>query len=241
MKKSVVTTAFLALSALPAASATISVSSFSATAYNAAVGSGPTTIETFETFAEGNVADGFATAVGTFATVGGVGSGGTVTRADFDNDGAMLAIRDGNVFGRSSTTSALSGNSQDGTFLDSNDGFGIAFTASLGGQLFNRIVLTVADAADTGAILQVLVGDTAVSIAQEGDGNKRLVAIHLGEAVETASIFFNNLDKNGSTRRNDGFSLDDISVSAVPLPASALLLLAGIGGLGAYGRRKKTT
>ena len=240
MKISVLTTAFMALAALPAAAATISVSSFSATAYNAAVGSGPTTTENFETFGEGNVADGFATSVGTFATVGGVGSGGTVTRADFDNDGSMLAIRDGNVFGRKSTTSALSGNSQDNTFLDSNDGFGIAYTASLGGRFFNKIVLTLTDAADTGAILEILTGDAAVSFARKGNGNKQLVVIDLGEKVETASIFFNHRNKNGSLRRNDGFSIDDISVSEVPLPASAFLLLAGIGGLGAYGRRKKT-
>lgn len=239
MKISLTIAAFVAVAAIPAVAATISVTSFSSKAYNKAVGSGPTTTENFESFAEGNVEDGFETSVGTFRTVGGVGSGGTVTRADFKNNGSKLAIRDGKVYGRKSTTSVLSGNRADDMFLDSNDGYGIAYTASLGGQLFKRIVLTLSDAADTGAIFQIVAGDTEVSLKRKRDGNKRLVVIDLDDAVETASIFFNNLDKNGNPKRNDGFSLDDVTVSEVPLPASALLLLAGIGGLGAYGRRKK--
>jgi hypothetical protein len=37
----------------------------------------------------------------------------------------------------------------------------------------------------------------------------------------------------------DGFDIDAVSVSAVPLPASALLLIAGLGGLGALRRFKR--
>ena len=95
------------IAAGPVSAATISVSSFSAGAYAAAVGSGSYITENFESFDEGNVADGFATAVGTFSTQGGTGSGGTVTGADFVNNGSMLAVRDGNVYGRRSTTSSL--------------------------------------------------------------------------------------------------------------------------------------
>lgn len=50
-----------------------------------------------------------------------------------------------------------------------------------------------------------------------------------------ASLTF-KLDSNGV----DSFDGSIGSISAVPLPASALLLLGGIGGLAAFGRRRKS-
>ncbi|MEP0049531.1 MAG: VPLPA-CTERM sorting domain-containing protein [Roseobacter sp.] len=47
------------------------------------------------------------------------------------------------------------------------------------------------------------------------------------------------IDGSGSNR-GPGVGLYDVSISAVPLPASSLLLLIGIGGLGVVKRRKKT-
>lgn len=43
----------------------------------------------------------------------------------------------------------------------------------------------------------------------------------------------------GNSKSTDGFDIDAISVSAVPLPASALMLLAGVAGLGAMRTRRK--
>lgn len=224
--------------ASPAMSATINYKSFSAGAYNTAVGGfSNAVVEDFESFSEGNVANGFTTSVGTFSTLGGTGTGGTVSGADFANDGSKLAVRDGNVYGRRSTTSALSGNSGDNMFLDSNDTYGIRWDVSLGGNLFDRLVLTLSDATDVGATMRISVGGAVLNLNGLANGNRQIIAIDFGAAVSSASIFFGNYS-NGKYRLNDGFSIDDIAVNEVPLPASALLLLAGLGGMTALRRRK---
>jgi PEP-CTERM motif len=50
-----------------------------------------------------------------------------------------------------------------------------------------------------------------------------------------ASIFFAALGGD-----NIGPILDNVSLTAVPLPAAAWLLLSGLAGLGFVGRRKAT-
>jgi len=232
------TAAAFSLVATAGSAATVTVSSFSAASYSAAQSTfGTSVVENFEGFGEGTVADGFATAVGEFATVGGVGSGGTVTNSGFTNDGTTLAVRDGNVFGRVSTTAALTGNQSDNLFLDSNDTHGIDWTASVGGTMFNKILLTIRDAAEFGARMHITVDRHTVSYAGTGNGDTRLVLIEFDQAVSSSNIRFANL--NGANNlTNDGFSIDDIAISPVPLPASSLLLLAGLGGLLTLKRRR---
>lgn len=226
-----------AMLAAPALAASITVSDFNAGAYDAIVsGYGKTVVEDFEGNTEGNVANGFATSVGTFSTLGGVGTGGTVTNADFDNDGSLLAIRDGNVYGRRSTTSALSGDKADDKYLDSNDTFGIAWMVSLGGSMFDSIALTISDAAEF-SMLQVVVGGESLTLSNFGGSSQKIVEINFDSAVTVASVFFGHSNSRG-LRTNDGFSIDDIAVSEVPLPASALLLLGGLAGLSRFRSKK---
>lgn len=206
-------------------------------------GFGTTFVEDFESYTEGNVGPDFATSVGTFNTLGGVGSGGTVTdpvsKGNFaGNDGSKLAVRDGNVHGRTSTTNEIFGTRPGDTFLDSNDTWGIEWLVNVG-RAFNEILFVMTDATDTGNRLWVTADDGAVSQTVDlpaysfGNGSKRLVHVNFGDYVTDAKIL---LDHRGRT--NDGVAIDDISVAVVPLPAPALMLLAGLGGLAALRRRR---
>lgn len=189
---------FAAVVTSPAAAATILVSSFSAGGNSAAVRSGSYVIKNFGTFEEGNLADGYSTAVGNFSTLGGTGSGGTVSNADF-----------------------------------SNDTLGISWMFSLGSFMFDRILPTLTDATDAGAMLTIRADGSTNTISGLGDSAQKFIEIDVGTAVSSASVFFSN------DKLDDGFSIDDVALSVIPLPATGLLLLGGIGGLAAVGRRRK--
>lgn len=63
-----------------------------------------------------------------------------------------------------------------------------------------------------------------------------------GASFDFAGVFDTLRLVDTTARRGQstgGFDVDVISVAAVPLPASGLLLLAGMGGLGALRRRRK--
>lgn len=245
--------AALALSAGVAQAATITVSSFSVGAYNAAVGStAGKVVEDFESYAVGNVGGGaqpaaaFVSKVGSFWTMGGVGSGGTVTDPNPDLDGSKLAIRTGSVYGRSSTTDVLAGLSDSATdgvkdrFLDSNDTFGIRWNVDIG-SMFNRIVFTLTDSTDVGAVMTIATaGAASVTYSGLGNANRRLVVVDFGAGVKSAEITFFNSFMNRPQKGflNDGFSIDDVSISPVPLPAPAFMLIAGLAGLAALRRKR---
>lgn len=223
------------LFAAPACAVTVTVQSFTsdadlAAAYNAR-SSALNAVEDFEAFGIGELAAdaSLSTSVGDFTTLGGLGSGDTVTDSPFPNTGTNIAVREGEVLGRTDTTEEITGVMAD-QFLDSNDTLGIEYTANVSDLPFNRILLTLTDASDTGANLTILgIGDDPDELFTIGRGrpnaNRRLVEITFDAPVTTATLLFSN------DIENDGFSLDDIGVNTVPLPASALLLLGGLGGM----------
>jgi len=233
------------LLALPAQAATITVSVLDAADFNSGFASGSNVGEDFEALGasngEGEVDDGFATAVGTFSTLGGTGTGGTVTGLP-GNTGEKLALRNGNVFGRENITPA-GGN----WFLDSNDTWGMKWDVALAGdQAFTRVLFALSDASDVGAFLRITAGSDSVELRAAGDptlqnGNDKLVIVDFGAAVTSAMIELGNFTTSGGDtfKKNDGFSIDGLQVAAVPLPAAGLLLLGGLGGLAALRRRRR--
>lgn len=232
----------LAISAAPVAAMTINIQPFSAAAYqNTVAGLGSVVIEDFETVlgphqVQQELSGPLSTAVGTFSTLGGTGTGGSVI-----GTGTQLSLKNDtqppNNFGRFNTTPGGS------WFLDSNDTDGIRWDISAS-NLFRTVGFTLSDAADQGArlvissVLGTVTTDLA-TLANRPNAEVNLITIDFGELVSEATILFSNT--YAKDRRNDGFSLDDVFVAPIPLPAPLLMLLAALGALVALRRRTGAT
>jgi len=195
----------------------------------------------------------FSAQVGSFTTVlGATGSGSTCRALSVtDSTCSDLALQyDPAVNGQGNTAPFdVPGSSifSDSEFdapgywsLNSADTNGISWDVMLGGKEFDSAFFIIRDAADAGQQLLDVVaaievnGSTQKNIygkSSLSNDNRLLVHIDFGETVTAANI-------KVTTSRNDGFTIDGAGISAVPLPAPALLLLTGLGGLAAFRRRK---
>jgi hypothetical protein len=188
-----------------------------------------------------NISDSeLSTAVGTFTTLGGVGTGATAIDKNNGKNllerGQNLAIRKDDDTphsngGRQNTSNGVG----DVTYLDSNDTEGFKWTAGIGGSLFNRLWFTLTDPSDQGKTLTITANNNTTQSFQipspQINGGIFNIEIAFDSDVSSAMV---SLAKNGT---NDGFSIDNATVGAVPLPAAAWLLLGVSGALVAAKRR----
>lgn len=235
----------------PAFAASIAVTEYNPAVFSIVEGTIASTGEDFETLGanlgEGEVGSNFSTAVGTFNTLGGTGTGGTVSNLP-GNTGTELALRDGNTYGRYNTQ-PLDGD----WYLDSNDTYGIDWDVSTG-STFNTVIFTLVDGSDTGAFLRITSeGDTFEQRVggKLSNGNASIVVVSFDTLVSDAVIEIGNYTSDGTTlRTNDGFAIDGLRVGTdnrliqeppapVPLPASGLLLIGALAATGWRARKRQ--
>lgn len=234
MLKTISLAAALSLAAGAASAASIKVETYSQEAYEAYLSGKTSIVEDFENIVPSSrQVSPVVTAVGTFDTLGGKGTGTSVI-----GDGTKLAVRTegDNHSGRRNTTPG-------GQFyLDTNDTFGLKWDVSfMNGASFDSVAFSLTDAADNGARLVIsAMGDVLDTLINEPNMNQKFVVVSFEDMIDSAMIKLTNTNGGGKPKTNDGFSIDDatVSVAAVPLPAAGLLLMGALGALGLRGRRK---
>jgi hypothetical protein len=230
----------------PAATVTISMTKYDSvgtalSARDSFIGSGTVIGEDFEGFASCPApfcASGtISTGVGTFTGYGtAISNGGSQVEPK-----NQIVVRNStpNPFGRFNVTPK-------GTnWLDSNDRAGIQWDVPglADVPMIKRIAFLLTDVDDVDSfdfILKAIdtgaddLTDAFIQLNNNGldNGTLHLVTMLFSDPVKDLRIVM----KNGV---GDGFGIDGVRMSVVPLPASALLLLGALGGLAAVRRRKK--
>jgi hypothetical protein len=126
-------------------------------------------------------------------------------------------------------------------WLDSNDMTSVLWEIPGGATIgmFSHIAFFLTDLDDVGSLRFFITVNGDIVEQRPGgnnnlgtDGTLHLVTMKFSSLVGGATILMTN-------GVGDGFGIDKIGVSAVPLPAAGWMLLAGVGGLLAAKRRKK--
>lgn len=185
------------------------------------------------------------TNVGNIRSLPGTGTGDSNVAPD---DHAIVRSAAGmpGVFGRFDADGDRFGATDYNNYLDSNDNGGIRLNipGASGIDMFNQLSFILTDIDDVGKIgFAIEAGpnfggspfsDIFMNDSKEGNGNIFLATLMFSEMVSDITV-------DMTIDEVDGFGLDSISASVVPLPAAGWMLLAGVGALGVASRRKRKT
>jgi hypothetical protein len=180
--------------------------------------------EDFESFAAPQTSTTFSTAVGDFTQV---------TQGQISAGLRILDDASSPFSGRRDMTNE----DNSGNWLDSNDSKEVTWTITFA-QTILSLGFFMTDINDVSGSMTAtfLNGGTTELVFGGASG-----AANNGEISYITAFFESGVSSitfNVDTA-NDGWGIDDITVSAVPLPAPALLLLGGLGGLAALRRKRK--
>jgi hypothetical protein len=182
--------------------------------------------EDFEGFNDGDAGASIATAIGTFSTDASQTIGGLGLRIDDGRDG------------RTNTTPGGS------LYLDSFDAQVVTLDLNLS-PLATGLGFFMSDVDDQGGdtFMEVFAGGTSLwnqalipGTGARPSGEVMFVGIDFGGAMVDQLVFTVNDTVNPINQ--DGIGFDDFHVTAVPLPAAGWMLIAGVGALFGFGRRK---